>query len=249
MDVADQPRRVLQLRDIDVQIHPVDTVHLELHVFGQDIADRPRYGHHGLRTETGRPAGQLTAITVHTPDRSAGHGLTRRPEPPNCGDQGHASSGWGGAPLAVLTRGSRRRKFESARSNRRRIRRVDGVHDLGGLDGFGPVEHTPAEPLFEQDWERRVFRVLIGSMGWMGGAGGRFRHSIERMAPEHYLSSPYYEHWLTSVATLAVESGITTPDELEHRAGGRFPLSRADRGVLPDDLTPRTQPRYSIGDE
>src|ERR1700704_3471360 len=74
-------------------------------------------------------------------------------------------------------------KFESARSNRRRIRRVDGVHDLGGLDGFGPVEHTASEPYFDEHWERRMFRVLIGSMGWMGGAGGRFRHSIERMAP------------------------------------------------------------------
>jgi nitrile hydratase subunit beta len=126
---------------------------------------------------------------------------------------------------------------------------VDGVHDLGGLDGFGPVEHKPAEPLFEQDWERRVVRVLIGSMGWMGGAGGRFRHSIERMTPEHYLSSPYYEHWLTGVTTLAVESGITTQDELERRAGGRFPLSRPDRGVLPDDLTPHTAPRYSVGDD
>jgi nitrile hydratase len=125
---------------------------------------------------------------------------------------------------------------------------VDGVHDLGGLDGFGPVEHKPAEPLFEQDWERRVFRVLIGSMGWMGGGGGRFRHSIERMAPEHYLSSPYYEHWLTGVTTLAVESGFTTQDELERRAGGRFPLSRPDRGVLPDDLTPHNEPRYSVGD-
>jgi hypothetical protein len=34
---------------------------------------------------------------------------------------------------------------------------VDGVHDLGGLDGFGPVEHEDAEPLFQEDWERRVF--------------------------------------------------------------------------------------------
>jgi hypothetical protein len=53
MDIADQPSGVLQLRDIDIQIHPVDTVHLELHMLGQDIADRSRYRHHGLRTETG----------------------------------------------------------------------------------------------------------------------------------------------------------------------------------------------------
>jgi nitrile hydratase len=126
---------------------------------------------------------------------------------------------------------------------------VDGVHDLGGLDGFGPVDHRVTEPLFHEPWERRMVRVLVGSLGWMGGAGGKFRHSMERMVPEHYLSSPYYEHWLTGVTTLAVESGITTQTELERRAGGRFPLSQPDRGVLPDDLTARTEPRFAVGDD
>ena len=126
---------------------------------------------------------------------------------------------------------------------------MDGVHDLGGLDGFGPVEHEDAEPFFREPWERRVFRLMVGSIGALGGPGGRFRHSIERMDPAHYLSSPYYEHWLTGVTTLAVESGFATQDELEHRAGGRFPLSRPDRGLLPEDLTERTEPRYALGDD
>lgn len=125
---------------------------------------------------------------------------------------------------------------------------MDGVHDLGGLDGFGPVEHTVSEPLFAEEWERRMFRAGIGLLAWIG-PGGRFRHAVERMAPEHYLSSPYYEHWLTGVSTLVVESGLTTPVELERRAGGCFRLSRPDRGVLPDDLTPHTTPRYAVGDE
>ena len=126
---------------------------------------------------------------------------------------------------------------------------MDGVHDLGGLDGFGPVEHTASEPLFDEDWERRAFRLMIGWIGAKNPSGGRFRHSIERMAPEHYLSSPYYEHWLTGAATMAVDAGVTTPDELDRRAGGHFPLSGPDRGVLPDDLTPRTTPRFAVGDE
>jgi nitrile hydratase subunit beta len=126
---------------------------------------------------------------------------------------------------------------------------VDGVHDLGGLDGFGPVEYEEAEPLFAEDWERRTFRFMVGSLGPLGANGGMFRHSIERMDPAHYLASPYYEHWLTGVTTLAVEAGAASPDELERRAGGRFPLSRPDRGALPDDLTPRTEPRYAVGDE
>ena len=75
-----------------------------------------------------------------------------------------------------------------------------------------------------------------------------FRHSIERMDPAHYLSSPYCEHWLTGVTTLVVEAGVTTQEELDRRAGGHFPLSQPDRGVLPDDLTARTTPRYAMGD-
>jgi nitrile hydratase len=125
---------------------------------------------------------------------------------------------------------------------------VDGVHDLGGLDGFGPVEHTDSEPMFAADWERRTFRMMVGSIASLGGPGGKFRHSIERMDPAHYLSSPYYEHWLTGLTTLAVEAGVTTPEELDRRAGGRFPLSHVDRGVLPDDLASRTTPRFAIGD-
>jgi nitrile hydratase beta subunit len=125
---------------------------------------------------------------------------------------------------------------------------VDGVHDLGGLDGFGPVEHEESEPPFSADWERRTFRMIIGSIGSLGGPGGKFRHSIERMDAAHYLASPYYEHWLTGVTTLFVDAGVTTQQDLDQRAGGRFPLSRPDRGLLPDDLSSRTTPRYAIGD-
>jgi len=48
-------------------------------------------------------------------------------------------------------------------------RDVDGVHDLGGLDGFGPVEHTDDEPMFAHDWERRTFRLMVGAIGSLGG--------------------------------------------------------------------------------
>jgi nitrile hydratase subunit beta len=125
---------------------------------------------------------------------------------------------------------------------------VDGVHDLGGIDGFGPVEHQPDEPYFVEDWERRAFRLTMGAMAGLGANGGSFRHSIERMDPSHYLASSYYEHWMTAAATLAVEAGVTTREELERRAGGRFPISRPDRGTAPDDRTERTEPRFAVGD-
>jgi nitrile hydratase beta subunit len=123
---------------------------------------------------------------------------------------------------------------------------VDGVHDLGGLDGFGPVEHRENEPWFAAEWERRTYRMFIGLMGRFA-TDGALRHSIERMEPAHYLSSPYYEHWLTGAATAAVDKGVTTQEELDRRAGGHFPLSLPDRGVLPDDMTSRTTPRHALG--
>jgi hypothetical protein len=55
--------------------------------------------------------------------------------------------------------------------------------------------------------------------GAVEASGGEFRHSIERMDPGHYLTSAYYEHWLTAAATLAVEHGLVTRSELEARAG------------------------------
>lgn len=125
---------------------------------------------------------------------------------------------------------------------------MDGVRDLGGMEGFGPVDHSPDEPYFAQDWERRAFRLTLGTIGGVGANGGMFRHSMERMDPAHYLSSSYYEHWLTAAATLAVEAGAVTLDELEQRAGGRFPIARPDRGSAPADRESRTEPRYAVGD-
>jgi nitrile hydratase len=127
---------------------------------------------------------------------------------------------------------------------------MDGVHDIGGLDGFGPVDAPPAEPVFGEDWERRAFRVSMAAMmGPVASGGGRFRHSIERMDPAHYLSSSYYEHWVTGVSTLIVEAGLASNEELEQRAGGRFPLARSDRGAAPSEPgSDRTEPRFAVGD-
>jgi nitrile hydratase len=126
---------------------------------------------------------------------------------------------------------------------------VDGIHDLGGLDGFGPVELTQDEPAFSEDWERKALRAMMATSIGLQPGGARFRHSIERMDPGHYLTSPYYEHWLTGISTLLVEAGLTSTDDLDRRAGGRFPLSRPDRGAAPDaGEQDHIRPQFSPGD-
>ncbi|HKA30536.1 MAG TPA: nitrile hydratase subunit beta [Candidatus Binatia bacterium] len=122
---------------------------------------------------------------------------------------------------------------------------MNGIHDLGGMDGFGPVEVEPDEPVFHEQWERTVFATTLGR-----GTRNvhRFRHAIERMDPAHYLASSYYEHWLTGVATLLVEDGAVTPEELEARVGGRFPLSRPVAPLPPPELpAPGAAPRFAVG--
>ena len=125
---------------------------------------------------------------------------------------------------------------------------MDAIHDLGGMQGFGPVDVEPSEPVFHHPWEGRTFGLATGALGAGGFNTPMFRHAIERMEPAHYLSSSYYEHWLTGVATLLVEAGMVTRRELEARAGA-FPLSRRSH-VTPDDVassSPGEEPRFSVG--
>ena len=104
---------------------------------------------------------------------------------------------------------------------------MDGVHDLGGKPGYGAVEVEADEPVFHHDWERLARALTYAAVARMPNANtSAFRHVIERMEPGHYLTSSYYERWLTAAATIAVESGLVTHEELERRAGGRFRLSR-----------------------
>jgi nitrile hydratase beta subunit len=107
------------------------------------------------------------------------------------------------------------------------------VHDLGGTLGFGPVEREPDEPVFHHRWEGRVFGM--GGSAMMAGLFGtpEFRHAIERMDALHYLNSTYFEHWLTAVATLLIETGTIDVEELVAAADGSFPISRP---VHPDPV-------------
>jgi nitrile hydratase beta subunit len=127
--------------------------------------------------------------------------------------------------------------------------RVDGIHDLGGRQGFGAVGHSPAEPVFHQRWEAVARALLEMVAGAVEASGGEFRHAIERMEPGHYLTSSYYERWLTAAATLAVEHGLVTGSELEARAGGRFPLSGPVLAAPVVDAGAGVgTPRFAVGD-
>src|SRR5450755_1884172 len=102
---------------------------------------------------------------------------------------------------------------------------MDGIHDLGGKQGFGRVRHSLNAQVFHAPWEKRAnalysLAVKLGVFNM-----DEYRHAIERMEPRHYLSASYYERTLTSLATLCIEKGVVTLEELERRAQGSFPIS------------------------
>jgi nitrile hydratase len=92
---------------------------------------------------------------------------------------------------------------------------MNGVHDMGGMDGFGKVEIEPNEPVFHEKWEGRVM-ALVRAMG----AAGAFnidtsRFYREALPPHVYLSSSYYKKWLLGFESLLVDKGYVAPDEVK----------------------------------
>jgi len=126
---------------------------------------------------------------------------------------------------------------------------MDGIHDLGGMDGFGGVEIERDEPVFHERWESVAFALNFLGVGALRAYNvDEYRHAIERMAPAHYLLAPYYERVLTGVATLLVEKGVVTLEELERRAGGPFPLARPVAKQPCAALSPEPEARFAVGD-
>ncbi|MGH7856125.1 MAG: nitrile hydratase subunit beta, partial [Candidatus Binatia bacterium] len=112
---------------------------------------------------------------------------------------------------------------------------MDGIHDLGGMDGLGRVEHQPKEPAFHAAWEGRVFGMNVSLLGRGCFNSDEFRHSIERMDPGHYLRSGYYEHWLDGVTRLLREKGIVASEELEVRVSRSRTRRRLPAGTAAND--------------
>lgn len=122
---------------------------------------------------------------------------------------------------------------------------MNGVHDLGGMQSFGPVRPEPDEPVFHADWERRVLAMTLAV-----GALGRWnidqsRHEREKLPPHVYLSSSYYEIWLRGLANLVRGLGLLQEDGLRPRTADELLAGFTRQGSYerPTDTTPR----YAVG--
>ena len=99
---------------------------------------------------------------------------------------------------------------------------MNGVHDMGGLQSFGPVEPEPDEPPFHAPWEKRALGITLA----MGATGqwsiDQSRSARESLPPATYLSSSYYKIWVAALENLMVERQLITREEL---ADGRARMS------------------------
>lgn len=91
---------------------------------------------------------------------------------------------------------------------------MDGIHDMGGMDGFGKVEAELDEPVFHHLWEGRVLGMsrVMGALGaWNIDMG---RDGIEKLPPAVYLTSSYYKKWFLRLEQLLLQRGLVDADEI-----------------------------------
>lgn len=109
---------------------------------------------------------------------------------------------------------------------------MNGVHDMGGMHGLGPVEPEPEGHAFHAVWEGRVHAMTIASP--TRGNIDEGRHQRELIPGPDYLRMSYYEKWFTSLCALLLKKGVVTAEEL---GSGRA-----------DPAAPKATPRLSAAD-
>jgi len=79
---------------------------------------------------------------------------------------------------------------------------------MGGQGGFGPVPVGDDGAPFHADWEARVY-ALTRALRAAGAFNlDEMRDAIERIPPEDYLATSYYERWLRAMEMLVTEKGL-----------------------------------------
>jgi nitrile hydratase len=94
---------------------------------------------------------------------------------------------------------------------------MNGIHDLGGMHGFGPVVREANEPVFHAPWEATMMAVQRAVTRGGVSTIDEFRQAVERMDPVRYLESSYYERWLDGLCRLLVDKGVVTAEALDAR--------------------------------
>lgn len=143
---------------------------------------------------------------------------------------------------------------------------MNGVHDLGGMHGFGAIEREADEPVFHEAWEGRVYGIVTTIREEHDAyAPYGSRHYIENIPPARYLAASYYEKWMLALEAALLHSGLLAADELDARAryysdNPNAAVPRRDDPALAERVRrriysaqrpadpPRAAPRFGVGD-
>jgi nitrile hydratase len=130
---------------------------------------------------------------------------------------------------------------------------MNGIHDLGGMHGFGTVVREENEPIFHAPWERTVVALQQATRLQRLFNLDEFRRGIEQMEPVHYLQASYYERWIESIATNLAEKGVLTAADVAARAvelaAKKEPDARHDNPELVQRLLARPRVLRQSTDE
>ncbi len=137
---------------------------------------------------------------------------------------------------------------------------MDGMHDLGGMHGFGPVPIETDGYVFKFEWQRRAFALVQALASPASYGADQHRQEIERIAPLDYLRLDYFEKWIIATEKLLGDAGLVNRLELEtgkklfdvdlsrHRPVGPEELVGAMKAgahlMFPPDTEP---PRFAVG--
>jgi nitrile hydratase subunit beta len=135
---------------------------------------------------------------------------------------------------------------------------MNGVHDMGGMHGMGPIRYEKDEPVFHARWESRVYALNRSIRAWGKLNIDAWRHDIELLPPADYLRMTYYEKWLAVLEKQLVQYGFVTKEELAScrpapgsaKAKPAMTPERArqiTRG-LPSSRDPAVAPLFKVGD-
>jgi nitrile hydratase subunit beta len=92
---------------------------------------------------------------------------------------------------------------------------MNGIHDMGGMHGMGPVRPETNEPVFHEVWEGRVYAINRALGVWHKWNIDTGRFYIEQISPAEYLRMSYYERWFTRTVELLIKTGMVTREEVQ----------------------------------
>jgi nitrile hydratase len=137
---------------------------------------------------------------------------------------------------------------------------LNGVHDMGGMHGLGPIAPEPDGPLFHEPWEARALAITLAAGAWGRWTLDASRHQRERIPGPDYLRMSYYEKWIAGLEALLLDTGLVGADELAsgRPAPGtiktsppltaeRVPSALASGGPTLREVA--QAPRFAVGDE